>query len=335
LLEKHLRLGRHQYAPMTGIIELRTGLAVKIAEIYGADVDPETEVTITAGATEAIFAAITAVVRPGDEVILLEPAYDSYEPVLRLSGGIPVHLPLRHPGYMVDWDRVKAALTDKTRLIMLNFPHNPTGTVLDETDIAALTDLTRDTSIMIISDEVYEHIVFDGRRHLSLLRYPELAARSFVISSFGKTYHTTGWKIGYCVAPVALSREFRKIHQFLTYAVHTPTQHAYADYLSVKSAYTELPAFYQSKRDRFLQAMDGSRFKPLPCQGTYFQLLDYSAVSQAPDIDFARRLTVENKVAAIPPSVFYHRRTDHHVLRFCFAKNDDTLLKAAEILKTV
>jgi len=335
LVIKHLRLHHNQYAPMQGVAELRYKLADKTAELYGAKVNPETEITITSGATEAIYAAITAVVHPGDEVLLLEPAYDSYEPVLRLSGGLPVYVPLIFPNYSIDWNRVEAALTDQTRLIVLNFPHNPTGTILSPADITALTALTRNTPIVIISDEVYEHIVFDGRRHESLLRYPELAARSLVISSFGKTYHTTGWKIGYCIAPAELTTQFRKIHQFLTYASHTPTQYAYAEYMDHKAAYLELPAFYQTKRDLFLQAISGSRFRPLPCPGTYFQMLDFSAISREVDVDFARRLTVEKGVTAIPPSVFYHHRDDHKVLRFCFAKNDDTLLKAGEILKRV
>lgn len=335
LVNKYLRQNCNQYAPMPGVAELRRKISQKTLELYGAAVDPETEITVTSGATEALFAAITAVVHAGDEVIVVEPAYDSYEPAIRLSGGIPVHVQLRYPEYRVDWNQVQDAITEKTRAILLNSPHNPTGTIFHAEDIAALKQIVADTDIFIISDEVYEHIIFDGHRHESMLRDPELAARSFVISSFGKTYHVTGWKIGYCVAPKELSIEFRRIHQFLTFASHTPTQYALAEHLDNKSAYLDLPAFYQKKRDVFLEAIAGSSFKPLPCEGTYFQMLDYSALSADGDMAFAHWLTVEKRVAAIPPSVFYHGRDDHKVLRFCFAKNDETLLKAGEILKAV
>jgi len=290
---------------------------------------------VTSGATEALYAAVTAVVHAGDEVVILEPAYDSYEPAIRLSGGIPVPVPLRFPGYGIDWDRVRDAMGPKTRALMLNSPHNPTGAVLGADDISALRQILSETGAMIISDEVYEHIIFDGRQHESMLRYPELAARSFVISSFGKTYHATGWKIGYCIAPPELSAEFRRIHQFLTFASHTPTQYAYAEYLDNPAGYLDLGGFYQRKRDIFLEAIAGSRFRPMPCYGTYFQMLDYSGISQEADTAFANRLTVERKVASIPPSVFYRNRDDHKVLRFCFAKNDETLIRAGEILKTV
>jgi len=335
LVNKYMKQGCNQYAPMQGVAELRQKLSQKTLELYGAVVDPETEITVTSGATEALYAAITAVVHPGDEVILVEPAYDSYEPAIRLSGGIPVHVQLHYPDYRVDWDQVQDAITPKTRLIILNSPHNPTGTIFGEDDITALIQIVADTDILIISDEVYEHIVFDGRIHESMLRYPELAERSFVISSFGKTYHATGWKIGYCMAPGELSTEFRRIHQFLTFTSHTPTQYALAEYLQNRSAYLDLAAFYRNKRDVFLEAIAGSRFRPLPCEGTYFQMLDYSEISEKKDADFANWLTVEKGVAAIPPSVFYHGRDDHKVLRFCFAKNEDTLCKAGEILKAV
>ncbi len=277
----------------------------------------------------------TMEVQVGDEVIVVEPAYDSYEPAIRLNGGIPVRVQLRYPQYRVDWDQVRDAITGKTRAIILNSPHNPTGTIFDEEDIAALKQIVADTDIFIISDEVYEHIIFDGHRHESMLRHPELAQRSFVISSFGKTYHVTGWKLGYCVAPAELSTEFRRIHQFLTFTSHTPTQYAIAEYLLNRSAYLDLPAFYQKKRDLFLEAIAGSRFKPLPCGGTFFQMVDYSEISRDGDADFANWLTIEKRVAAIPPSVFYNGRDDHKVLRFCFAKNEDTLLKAGEILQAV
>lgn len=335
LVSKYMEKGFNQYAPMPGIAELRQKIAEKTRELYGRKIDPETDITVTSGGTEALFAAITAIVHAGDEVIILEPAYDSYDPAIRLSGGVPVPVPLAYPGYQVDWGRVKDAMTDRTRAIMLNSPHNPTGSILGKTDVAALTEIVADTGVFIISDEVYEHIIFDGIRHESMLRYPELAERSFVISSFGKTYHATGWKMGYCVAPADLSAEFRRIHQFLTFASHTPSQFAYAEYLENRAAYLDLGNFYQRKRDVFLEAIAGSRFKPLPCHGTYFQMLDYSEISQDRDTDFADWLTIEKKVAAIPPSVFYSGREDNKVLRFCFAKNEDTLIKAGEILKAV
>ncbi|MBU2509686.1 aminotransferase class I/II-fold pyridoxal phosphate-dependent enzyme [bacterium] len=335
LIEKNMRQHRNQYAPMQGVLELRQKIAEKTVELYQAKINPESEITITSGATEALFAAITATVRQGDEVILFEPAYDSYEPALRLSGGIPVYIRLKYPDYHIDWDEVKAAISDKTRLIVLNSPHNPTGAILKADDMKALTEIVKDSGAFIVSDEVYEHIFFDNNRHESILRYPELAERSFVISSFGKTYHATGWKIGYCIAPEPLMLEFQRIHQYLTFAVHTPTQFAYAEYLEQKNAYLDLPAFYEKKRDIFLEAIKGSRFKPLACEGTYFQMLDYSDISKEGDLEFARWLTVEKGVASIPPSVFYHNRDDYRVLRFCFAKNDDTLLKAGKILKEI
>ena len=327
---RHLRSGSNQYAPMAGVPVLREKIAEKTTAVYGADYDPATEITVTAGATEAIFAAITAVVRPGDEVIILEPAYDAYVPVIRLNGGIPVFVPLTFPDYRVDWDRVNDALTEKSRLIIFNSPHNPTGAVLSAGDMAALEAIVSDSSVLIMSDEVYEHIVFDGKQHESMARYPALAQRSFVISSFGKTYHTTGWKVGYCLAPKPLSTEFQKVHQYLTFAVNTPVQCAYAEFLENVAAYETLPDFYQKKRDLFQKLIADSRFTVLPCQGTYFQMLGYSAITDEADSQFARRITTDHGVAAIPPSVFYHDGTDHQVLRFCFAKTDETLEAAAE-----
>ncbi len=332
LVEHYMRSGHNQYAPMQGIPVLRERIAEKVRNLYGADVDPESQVTVTSGATEALFAAISATVRPGDEVILLEPAYDSYVPVVTLNGGTPVYRQMKYPDYRIDWDEIGDSVSEKTKLIILNSPHNPTGKVFSTDDVAALKEIVQRNGLLIISDEVYEHIIFDGAGHESMLRYPELADRSFVVSSFGKTYHTTGWKIGYCVAPPALTDEFRKIHQFLTFATNTPTQLAYAEFLQNKNVYLELPAFYQHKRDMFLDLIRESRFKPLACQGTYFQMLDYSEISDKVDVAFAEWLTIEKGVAAIPPSVFYHRQDDHNVLRFCFAKKDDTLKKAAEIL---
>jgi methionine aminotransferase len=272
------------------------------------------------------------VVAPGDEVIVLEPAYDSYVPAIRLNQGVPVHVSLKHPDYHVDWDEVADAVTAKTRMIVVNSPHNPTGMVFGPGDLEALKEVTREREILILSDEVYEHIVFDGRLHQSMARDPELASRSFVISSFGKTYHNTGWKIGYCLAPRALSLEFQRIHQYLTFASNTPVQYAFADIMDRPELYLGLPTFYQEKRDLFLRLMEASRFRPLPCHGTYFQMMDFSEISREPDEAFARRMTREKGVAAIPPSVFYHGRDDHHVLRFCFAKKDETLIRAAEVL---
>jgi len=332
LVEKNMRSGNNQYAPMQGVMPLREAIAEKTSELYGADYRPVTEITVTSGATEAIYAAITAVVHPGDEVILLEPAYDAYEPVIRVNGGKPIYVQLRFPEYRIDWNAVQAAVSSRTRLLILNFPHNPTGAILSEGDLTELKRITRDTGILILSDEVYEHIVFDGHRHESMARDPELAQRSFVISSFGKTYHTTGWKIGYCLAPAALSKEFQRIHQFLTFASNTPIQLAYAEFLNHRDPYMTLSEFYQKKRDRFLSLMASSRFKPLSCGGTYFQMMDYSAITEESDREFAKRITREHGVSAIPPSVFYHGGDDHKVLRFCFAKKDETLEEAAEKL---
>jgi methionine aminotransferase len=332
LVAKHMRAGHNQYAPMQGVMRLRERIAGKVADLYGIMVNPETEITITSGATEALYAAITAVVRPGDEVVVFEPAFDSYVPAIRLNGGRPVYLSMKAPDYHIDWNEVNDAISDHTRLIILNSPHNPTGTVLSPTDVAALKQIVADRHIFIVSDEVYEHIIFDGLPHESLLRDPLLYAKSFVISSFGKTYHTTGWKIGYCIAPPAMSREFQRVHQFLTFSANTPVQWAYADIMADPSHYLELPAFYQKKRDRFLSLLSTSRFKPLPCRGTYFQMMDYSAISDLDDVAFARQMTTVHRVAAIPPSVFYHDGEDHRVLRFCFAKRDETLEQAAEIL---
>jgi methionine aminotransferase len=332
LVGKHMRAGRNQYAPMHGVAPLREGIAAKIADLYGNPVDPESEITVTSGATEALYAAITAVVRPGDEVVVLEPAFDSYVPAIRLNGGRPVYVSMSPGDYRIDWDAVGTVIGDHTRLIIINSPHNPTGTVLSPADITALKGIVAGRDIFIVSDEVYEHIIFDGQAHLSLLTEPKLYARSFVISSFGKTYHTTGWKIGYCVAPPEITAEFRRVHQFLTFASCTPIQWAYADILADASLYLELSAFYQQKRDRFVALLEASRFTPLPCRGTYFQMMDYSAISDLDDVSFARQMTIEHKVAAIPPSVFYHDGQDNRVLRFCFAKRDDTLEQAAEIL---
>jgi methionine transaminase len=335
LVGSYTRRGFNQYAPMAGLPELREKISRKTELLYGLRPDPETEITITSGATEALFAAIAAVVRPGDEVLVIEPAYDAYVPAILLNGGVPVFCPLTVPDFRIDWDRVKACLSPKTRLMLINSPHNPTGAVLGPADLNALSQLVAGTGIFLIGDEVYEHMVFDGQAHQSLLRRPELAARSFVISSFGKTYHATGWKVGYCVAPPALSAEFRKIHQYLTFSTTTPLQYALADYLDHTAHYLGLPAFIEQKRNLFRELVAGSRFTLIPAGGTYFQLLGYGAITDEPDLDFARRLTREIGVASIPISVFYHNGYDPGFLRFCFAKNDDTLREAAARLCTL
>jgi methionine aminotransferase len=332
LVLKYMAMGHNQYAPMQGVPALRQQISLKTQDIYGASYDPDTEITVTSGATEAIYCAITCVVNRGDEVVLFEPAYDAYAPAVQLSGGIPVYVTLKYPDYHVDWNKVKDAINKKTRLLVLNSPHNPTGTVLCPQDMTALMDIIADTDILIISDEVYEHIVFDGNRHESMTRYPNLVQRSFVVSSFGKTYHATGWKLGYCLAPKQLSVEFQKIHQFVTFASNTPIQLAYAEFMEKKEKYLSLASFYQKRRDLFLSLIENSRFRPLPCRGTYFQMLSYESITDENDIDFAKRLTTEHKVAAIPPSVFYVRGDDHKALRFCFAKKDETLIQAAEKL---
>jgi methionine aminotransferase len=332
LVAKYMQQGCNQYAPMQGVQLLRERIAEKVFELYGAKYDPASEITVTSGATEALFAAIMAVVHKDDEVIVLEPAFDSYAPVISLCGAVPVFIQLKLPDYRIDWEEVQNAVSPKTSAIILNFPQNPTGAVLTQQDISSLIGVVRNSDIVIISDEVYEHIIFDGYSHQSMARFPQLAKRSFVISSFGKTYHATGWKIGYCLAPVALTTEIQKIHQYLTFASNTPVQHAFAEFMQHKEVYRRLSEFYQQKRDKFIDALKGSRFKALPCRGTYFQMLDYSAITDESDIEFAKRLTMESGVAAIPPSVFYHKRDDYNVLRFCFAKKDETLEKAAEKL---
>ena len=296
-------------------------------------VDPDTEVTVTSGATEALFCAIHAVVRPGDEVIVFDPCYDSYEPAVTLAGGFCRHIPMVAPDFRVDWDRVEDAIGPKTRLIMVNTPHNPTGAVWDHGDIDGLRAVLAGRDIYVVADEVYEHIIFDGREHVSLTRYPDLFARSFVVSSFGKTYHVTGWKVGYCVAPATLSAEFRRVHQFVTFTTATPLQYGLADYLSRCPEHHEnLGAFYQAKRDLFCNLLGSSRFRLTPSAGTFFQLVDYSEIANEPDAELARRWTIERKVASIPVSVFYKEPPRQNFLRFCFAKDDATLRRAAETL---
>jgi methionine aminotransferase len=329
----YLNHGFNQYAPMPGVPALREQIAAKVADHYGLSVDPETEVTVAAGATVAIFCAITAMVHPGDEVILFDPAYDSYEPAVRLAGGVARHVPLAVESFTPDWDRVRDAMSERTRMIVTNTPHNPTGAVWSADDVTALTELSRDFDFYLVADEVYEHIIFDGVRHESLLRYPELYARSFVVSSFGKTYHTTGWKMGYCVAPPALTEEYRRVHQYVTFVVNNPIQLGLADFMrDVPEHAKELPAFYQAKRDKFCAVIGDSRFEFSPSAGTYFQLVDYSALSNEKDTELAKRMTIEHGVASIPLSPFYEVPPEQTLIRFCFAKDDATLERAGEIL---
>ncbi|WP_199097095.1 pyridoxal phosphate-dependent aminotransferase [Dyella sp. ASV21] len=325
--------GRNQYAPGIGLPGLREQIALKTERLYGHRLSADAEVTVTSGATEALFAAIAAVVRAGDEVIVFDPAYDSYEPAIELQGARAVHIPLQAPTFAVDWQRVRDAVTPKTRMILINSPHNPTGAVLSAADLDELAAIVRDTEIVVLSDEVYEHIVYDGEQHQSVLRHAELAARSFVVSSFGKTYHCTGWKLGYAVAPKALSAEFRKVHQYLTFCTFHPAQVAFAEFMaSTPQHYLELPAFYQVKRDRFRELIKPSRLKLLDVPGGYFQLVDYSAISDKDDVSFCEWLVKEGGVAAIPLTPFYDKAPGTHLLRLCFAKSDATMEAAAERL---
>ena len=330
----YLNNSANQYAPMTGVPSLRQAIAEKVEQLYGRSINPDQEVTVSDGATEGLFSAIQAVVRPGDEVIVFDPAYDSYEPAVTLAGGTTTHLPLVLPDedadFQIDWQQLADTIGPKTRLIILNFPHNPSGAILSAADLGALADIISDTSIYLISDEVYEHIIFDKAAHQSLLRNDQLWERAFIISSFGKTYHATGWKVGYCVAPPALTVEFRKIHQWTCYAVITPIQLAIADYMQhTPHHYAELPVFYEQKRDRFCELVRESRFDFRPAKGTFFQLLDYSAITDEDDVSYARRLTKEIGVASIPISVFCEQPPPGRKLRFCFAKDDQILEEAA------
>lgn len=329
--------GRNQYAPMTGVPALREAIARKTERLYGCKVNPDTEITVTSGATEALFAAIAAVVRAGDEVIVLDPCYDSYDPAIALNGGRAVHVALDSRDFSPDWQRIADAVTPKTRMILVNTPHNPCGAVFTAADLDALAALARKHDLFVLSDEVYEHIVFDGALHQSVLRHAELAARSFVVSSFGKTYHCTGWKVGYCIAPRALSAEFRKVHQYLTFCTFTPAQWALAEIIeNDPQHYLDLPAFYQAKRDRFRDLLAGSKFRLLPVGGAYFQVADYSALGDADDLAFCEWLAREGGVAAIPISAFYENPpAGQRLVRFCFAKSDATLEQAAARLRAL
>ena len=325
----------NQYAPMTGVQQLREVIVEKIEKTYGKKYDVEKEVTVTAGATQAIYTAITAFVSKGDEVIILKPAYDCYEPAIELAGGVPVLIQLKGKEFKIDWDEFRDKVTSKTRMVIINTPHNPSGQILTETDMLALQDILRDTHVILLSDEVYEHIVFDDAVHQSASRFEDLSERSIICSSFGKTFHVTGWKVGYCVGPLDLMQEFNKIHQFNVFCVNHPAQIALAEYLQNEEHYLSLNDFYQKKRDYFLNAISGSRFKFTPSQGSYFQLLDYSDITNEGDIALNERLIKEYKLASIPMSVFNINERDDKLLRFCFAKTEETLDKAAEILNKI
>jgi len=335
LVCKAMKSGHNQYAPMAGLMSLREMIAEKTERLYSGKYNPETEITITAGATQAIFTAIAATLNEGDEVIIFTPAYDCYEPAIDLVGAKAVYVQLKAPEYRINWDEVKKVINQRTKMVIINTPHNPTGSILNGQDLAQLEKLLDKSDILVLSDEVYEHIIFDGYEHQSVARFPKLAERSFIISSFGKTYHTTGWKVGYCLAPAALMKEFRKTHQYNVFSVHTPSQVAYSEFLKNEEAYLGLRDFYQSKRDLFKRLIEGSRFTMNHTAGSYFQVLGFEGISEESDVDFAKRLTVEHKIAAIPISVFYNRPIDHKVLRFCFAKQDETLKRAAEIITSI
>lgn len=335
LVEQAMRDGYNQYAPMPGLYSLRQIITDKINTLYGSDYNPQSDITVTAGATQAIYTIVSAFIRPGDEVLILKPAYDCYEPAVEIHGGIVVPIQLRAPSYKVDWSAVAQAVTPKTKMLFINTPHNPTGTLLEREDMVALEGILEGTDIILVSDEVYEHIIFDGKQHESVARYPSLRTRSFITASFGKTFHNTGWKVGYTVAPRALMQEFQKVHQFNVFSVHHPSQKAFASYLETPKHYLGLNNFYQQKRDLFLDLIKDSGFKTTPSAGTYFQMLDYSAITEEADIAFAERLTKEHGLASIPTSVFNEKGEDFKMLRFCFAKEDETLKKAAAILNTI
>ncbi len=335
LVNKYMKQGMNQYAPMPGLLSLREKIAQKTFDLYSAQYDPNTEITIVPGATHGIYAVMSAMISEGDEVIVIEPCYDSYVPSIALNGGRAIFVELKLPEFKIDWNEVKKLVNFKTKMILINTPHNPTGSILNAQDMQKLEKIVRGTDVIICSDEVYEHMVFDKVEHQSVARFPALAERSFIISSFGKTYSTTGWKMGYILAPANLTVELRKIHQFMAFSTNTPIQYAMAEFIDNKAIYNELSGFYQEKRDYFRKLLKGSNFKLMPCQGSYFQLLNYSKITQEKDTDFAIRLTKENKIASIPVSVFYHKQTDNQLLRFCFAKQNETLEKAAEKLMKI
>lgn len=335
LVGEAFKKGHNQYAPMQGVLTLREAISGKIEQLYGNYYHPESEITITAGATQAIFTAIAAVVRPKDEVIVVQPAFDCYEPAITLFGGKTIEVLLEGNDFKMNWTAFRSAISPKTKMVIINTPHNPTGTIWSKSDMLQLQEILRDTDIILLSDEVYEHIVFDGKLHESAAKYPDLAARSFICSSFGKTFHATGWKVGYCVAPKSLMLEFQKVHQFNVFSVNHAMQIALAQYLKDPQHYVTLSGFYQEKRDAFLNAIKGSRFKMVPSEGTYFQLLDYSGITDEKDTVFAERLIKQHKLASIPVSVFCGAAYDKKFLRFCFAKTNDVLDKAADILNSI
>lgn len=335
LIYARMRDGFNQYAPMPGVPALRNVIADIVSKTYNRATDPETEVTITAGGTEALYSVIAALVHAGDEVIVFDPAYDSYNPAIRLNGGVPVHINLTYPGFSINWEEVRQKITPRTRMIMINTPHNPSGAVLSEGDLNTLQQLAVEHDLMVLSDEVYERIIFDNLKHQSVLQYADLAARSIAVFSFGKTFHATGWKVGYAIAPPKLTAEIRKAHQFVTFSVNTPVQLALAEYMRVPDHYLNLASFYQQKRDYFLNGIKGSSFEPIACHGSYFQSLSYKAVSGLPDVRMAEELTKKHKIASVPVSVFYQDKTDNNLLRFCFAKQEQTLDRAIDILRAL
>jgi methionine aminotransferase len=332
LVNKAMINGKNQYAPMPGILSLREAIAEKMYNLYGVSYNPGTEITITAGATQAIFTAVAAVIKKDDEVIIFKPAYDCYEPTIELFGGKTISVQLNPENFNINWQKVKSLISEKTKMIIINSPHNPSGRILSKADMLQLEALLKNTNILLLSDEVYEHIIFDEEKHQSAALFPALAKRAFIVASFGKTFHNTGWKVGYCIAPAFLTEEFRKVHQFNVFSVNHPTQVALAEYLKNPKNYLELGSFYQQKRDLFLSMLKDSRFNFIPSKGTYFQLLNFSKITNESDVDFAIKLTKEQKIASIPISVFNEAGLDTKVLRFCFAKTDETLKKAAEIL---
>ncbi|TDY13798.1 methionine aminotransferase [Meridianimaribacter flavus] len=327
--------GYNQYAPMQGHLGLRHAISKKYELLYNSSYNPENEITVTAGATQAIFTIISAFIRPNDEVIIFKPAYDCYQPAIELNGGKSIAIQLKAPNYTIDWNTVAQSINSNTKMIIVNTPHNPSGTVLSKADMLKLQELTNETDIVVLSDEVYEHIIFDGEQHQSVCRFKNLKERSFITASFGKTFHNTGWKIGYSCAPKTLMDIFRSVHQFNVFSVHHPSQKGLSDYMEEPNHYLNLPEFYQEKRNLFLELIKDSRFKFTPSKGTYFQVLDYSGITLEHDVDFAKRLTIEHGIASIPLSVFNDNNLDEHVLRFCFAKTNDTLKKAAELLNSI
>jgi methionine aminotransferase len=335
LIYANMRAGHNQYAPMPGAPALKQSIAKVVFETYDRQTDPDTDIIITAGGTEALYSTIAAFIREGDEVIILDPAYDSYDPAIRLNGGVPVHINLVAPAFEVPWDVLKSKITSRTKAVMINTPHNPTGSVMSEADMKSLEKIAIENDLLVISDEVYERLIYEGKQHQSVLKFPELSKRSIACFSFGKTFHATGWKVGYTVAPADLTAEIRKTHQFITFAVNTPVQLAIATYLQNRENYVNLGKFYQAKRDFFLEQIRGSSFEALPCYGSYFQLLSYKNISRKTEIEMAEWMTKEHKVASIPVSVFYKDGTNQQVLRFCFAKREETLEKAGKILRNL